>query len=77
MEHSRIPKVALGIPTKRQRRQRSTNNKVERSTASPRSSFHGTVPRCPISVFVHDDDDDDDDNGDVYFKPNGYTPDSH
>jgi hypothetical protein len=32
---------------------------MERSTASSRFSFHRTGPRCPTSVFVHDDDDDD------------------
>ena len=47
-----------GIPTKRQTRHRSTKNKMERPTASSRSSFHWTRPRCPTSVYVHDDDDD-------------------
>jgi hypothetical protein len=37
---------------------------MERPTASSRLSFHRTGPRCPTSVYVHDDDDDDDDNDD-------------
>jgi hypothetical protein len=53
-----------GIPTKRQKRHRSTKNKMERSTASSRLSFHRMGPRCPTSVYVHDDDDDDDDDDD-------------
>jgi hypothetical protein len=34
---------------------------MERPTASSRLSFHRTGPRCPTSVYVHDDDDEDDD----------------
>jgi hypothetical protein len=30
----------------------------------PRFSFHRTGPRCPTSVYVHDDDDNDDNNDD-------------
>jgi hypothetical protein len=46
----------------RQKQHRSTTNKVERPTASPRFSFHGRGHRCPTPVYVHDDDDDDDDD---------------
>jgi hypothetical protein len=47
-----------GIQNKRQTRHRSTKNKVERSIASSRLSFHRTGPRCPTSVYAHVDDDD-------------------
>ena len=49
-----------GIQTKRQNRHRSTKNKMERSTACSRLSFHRTGLRCPTSVYVHSDDDDND-----------------
>jgi hypothetical protein len=51
----------IGIHTKRQTQQKSTKNKMERSTASSILSSHRTGPRCPTSVYVHDDDEDDDD----------------
>jgi hypothetical protein len=46
-----------GIQTKRQTQHSSTKNKMERSTASSRFSFHRTGPACPTSGYVHDDDD--------------------
>jgi hypothetical protein len=55
------------LQTKRQTRHISTKNKMERSTASSRLSFHKTEPMCPTSVNVGggggggggDDDDDE------------------
>jgi hypothetical protein len=50
-----IREMLCGIQTKRQKQHRSTKNKMERPTASSRLSFHRTGPRCPTSVYVHDE----------------------
>jgi hypothetical protein len=37
---------------------------MERPAASWRLSFRRTGPKCPTSVYVHDDDEDDDHDDD-------------
>jgi hypothetical protein len=54
----------IGIQSKRQMQLTSTKNKIDRPTASSRLSSHRTGPRCPTSVYLHDDNDDDGDDDD-------------
>jgi hypothetical protein len=60
MEHSRIPRIVPEYKPKGKRNIVRPKNKMQRPTGSSRLSSHRTGPRCPTSVYVHDDDVDGD-----------------